>query len=174
MPVAPHHQLEHVVRHVARMAAQPVGRGVAEDDGGLGQLQSGLHGGHGYVGQIDDDAQPIHLLHHTLRGDGAQRTQRARASSPGGSRLAHMGWQSLRGPGTGGPLGKGPHSMARRQASVLVTGAFWLNTHPGTTPHGSMGEETGSKRQEACPGSLTCPWGGRGPCHPTSTHLPKE
>lgn len=62
----PHHQLEHVVRHVAPVVTQPAGRGVAEDDGGLGQLQGGLHGGHGHVGQVDHDAQPVHLLHHAL------------------------------------------------------------------------------------------------------------
>ena len=76
----PHHQLQHVVGHVAPVAAHAVCRGVAEDDWGLGQLQSGLHGGHGHVGQVDDDAQTVHLLHDALRGDGIREPVRPRGS----------------------------------------------------------------------------------------------
>lgn len=76
----PYHQLQHVVRHVAMVVAHAVGRGVAEDDRGLGELQSGLHRGHGYVGQVDDDAQPVHLLHDALRGDGIRGPVQPRGS----------------------------------------------------------------------------------------------
>ena len=99
---ASHHQLEHVVGHVAPVLAHAVGRGVAEDHGGLGQLQHGLHGGRGRVGQVDDDAQSVHLLHDALRGDGAQGTRTAwRVSAgtlgPGRPCRAHVGSHDLLG-----------------------------------------------------------------------------
>lgn len=94
---ASHHQLEHVVGHVAPVLAHTVGRGVAEDHGGLGQLQHSLHGGHGRMGQVDDDTQSVHLLHDTLRGDGAQGTRtawRVSASTLGPGGLCRARWGS--------------------------------------------------------------------------------
>lgn len=103
----PHHQLEHVVRHVAPVVTQPAGRGVAEDDGGLGQLQGGLHGGHGHVGQVDHDAQPVHLLHHAL-GEPGLRARAAGGTCPRSPRGLGFTAAPRRSGHGGGRLGRGP------------------------------------------------------------------
>lgn len=65
-PLMPYHQLEYIIRYIPLARTDVVGRGVTEDDWGLGILQSILHGGHRHMGQVNHDTQTVHLLQHSL------------------------------------------------------------------------------------------------------------
>ena len=61
------HNSEHIIRYVTAGVADGVGGGVGEDDGGGGGgegVPGGLHRG---VGQVHDQSQLVHLLHHSLK-----------------------------------------------------------------------------------------------------------
>ncbi|GAA1605009.1 hypothetical protein GCM10009828_034970 [Actinoplanes couchii] len=55
---------QHVVRHVARVAADRPRRRMTEDHRGAGGVQGGTHSGVGDVRQVDEHADPVHLGHH--------------------------------------------------------------------------------------------------------------
>jgi hypothetical protein len=48
------------------VAADALSAGVAEDDRGAGNLQRVEHGLLADVGEVDEDAQALHLAHHIL------------------------------------------------------------------------------------------------------------
>ena len=61
-----HHNSENVVRYVPACIADSMSRGVRKDDGCLGdgqRIPGGLDRG---VGEVNQDTQPVHLLHNSL------------------------------------------------------------------------------------------------------------